>query len=27
MCIAEFAGKVHVPLNEQDHRIINGYTA
>jgi len=27
MCVAEFAGKVHVPLNEQDHRITGGYTA
>jgi len=27
MYVAEFAGKVHVPLNEQDHRITNGYTA
>jgi secreted trypsin-like serine protease len=27
MCIADFAGKVHVPLNEKDHRITNGLTA
>jgi len=27
MCIAVFAGKVHVPLNEQANRITNGFTA
>jgi secreted trypsin-like serine protease len=27
MCVAEFAGKVHVPLKEQDNRITNGLTA
>jgi len=27
MCVAEFAGKVDVPLNEQDHRITGGFTA
>jgi secreted trypsin-like serine protease len=27
VCVAEFAGKVHVPLNEQDQRITNGLTA
>jgi len=27
MYVAEFAGKVHVPLNEQANRITNGYTA
>jgi len=27
MCLAEFAGKVHVPLNEQDQYITNGLTA
>jgi len=27
MCVAEFAGKVHVPLNEQANRITNGNTA
>jgi secreted trypsin-like serine protease len=25
MCVADFAGKVHVPLNEQHNRITNGY--
>jgi len=27
MCVAEFAGKVHVPLEEQTNRITNGSTA
>ena len=27
MYVAEFAGKVHVPLNEQDHRITGGQDA
>jgi secreted trypsin-like serine protease len=27
MCVAVFAGKVHVPLNEQDQRITNGLSA
>jgi len=27
MCIAEFPGKVHVPLNEKYQRITNGLTA
>ena len=27
MCVAEYAGKVHVPLNEQANRITGGSTA
>jgi len=27
MCVAEFAGKVHVPLNEEDNHITGGSTA
>ena len=27
MYVAEFAGKVHVPVNEQDNRIIGGQDA
>jgi len=27
MCVAEFAGKVHVPLKEQANRITNGSPA
>jgi len=27
MCVAEFAGKVHVPLNEQANRITGGSPA
>jgi len=27
ICVAEFAGKVHVPLNEQANRITGGSTA
>jgi secreted trypsin-like serine protease len=27
MCVAVFAGKVHVPLNEQDNRITGGFPA
>jgi len=27
MCVEEFAGKVHVPLNEQDQCINSGLTA
>jgi secreted trypsin-like serine protease len=27
MCVAEFAGKVHVPLNEQHNRITGGSVA
>jgi len=27
MCVADFAGKVHVPLNEQANRITGGSTA
>ena len=27
MCVADFAGKVQVPLNEQEYRITNRHTA